>query len=224
MSRVSRHRFFPLDDRWLIRVAVALILLYLIFGLKAIWSGGLFSYVGNDYRAFHATAQIVREQGFPSIYDLALQGQYQRPICERYIAPGLLCLIAPLYYLPPFVLPMLWPAWVPPGPGFLLWTGLTVLTVAAYLYRLWRQLEAQPGRQVFLLLLLSLPLYFNLFFGQVSHWLLIPIGESWLAFHRRKDLPPASGWAGCCSSPSCWSWCCRGSSWEGASRPALAWS
>ncbi|MBN1484734.1 MAG: DUF2029 domain-containing protein [Chloroflexia bacterium] len=183
--------FKPENRRWLNLALLALLVFYLLYTLGSLWAQGLFSYVAIDYRAFWASAEIVLERGFAAAYDLDLQEQYQRPLYERYRTPTstYAYATAPMYYLPPFILPMLWLPLLPPLAGFVLWTLLNLLSTVLYLYRFQRALGDETGVTCrWWPLLLAFPLYANLFFGQISHWLLLFVGECFLACRREKPF------------------------------------
>lgn len=183
-------------EQWVNLALAALLLLYVIFAAGSVWSQGVFGYAGGDYRSFLATAEIALEVGFAQIYDLDIQESYQRPLYERYLPPAstYAYTTAPMYYLPPFVLPLLWLPLFHPLTGFGLWTVLNGALLVLYLYRFSRAIGGVQGHSLFKLLLIF-PVFANLFFGQVSIWLLVFLGEFLLAC--RKGNPFQGGlWLG----------------------------
>ncbi len=164
-------------------------LLYALYTMGAIWTGGLFGFAGIDYRSFRASAEIVATRGFSELYDLNIQEQFQRPLYESSVksGSGTRYETAPLYYLPVFVLPMLLLLPFSPVAGFVFWTVLNALLLLLYLRRLGSTLSSTGGLPPWTLLLFSLPAFWTLFFGQVGVWLLVCLGEFLLAILRGKE-------------------------------------
>lgn len=172
--------------QWSHLALAALALLYGLFVTGTVWTRGVFGYLGRDFCAFYASAEIAVERGFGAVYDLTLQEAFQRPLYTAYsLEPASDFETSPTYYLPVFVLGFLPLLLLPPVPGFVLWTILSALLLVLYLGRLGRAFGGtEPG---LLLLLLSYPAFLTLFFGQVNLWLLLCMGEGLLASLQGKE-------------------------------------
>lgn len=173
--------------------AVLLLLLavfYIGFTAGAVRTRGVFEYLGIDYRAFRASAEIIADRGFAHIYDLGMQEQYQRPLYEAYALEPLRSpyATAPTYYLPPFLLPFLGLLPFSPVLSFAIWTLLNLLILVLYLRRFLRALDQDRYSTVLLAAILSFPAVFNFFFGQVGIWMTICLGEFVLSNRRGQPL------------------------------------
>jgi len=181
-----RIQAFP----WRTLFWLAMAVFYTLFVVGVLRMRGFFDYLASDYFAFRTSAAISLEHGFAGVYDLALQEQYQRPLFETYANGPLHGIYAPVPtpFLPPFIL-LFWPLLLlAPIPAFVGWTGLNAAALALYLWRLCRALGLRYGEFLFPVLL-SAAAFATLFFGQVNVWLVICLGEFYLASRQGRDLP-----------------------------------
>ncbi len=185
-----RLPFRRLDtQQWLRLVWIGLAIFYILYAAGAVWSGRVFDYMGSDYRAFYASAEIAWEHGLPQIYDLQLQQQYQQALTATYSGSGSSQYgTGPMYYLPIFVLPFLLLRFLPPLPGFILWTGLNAVALLLYLRRLFNAWGNFSQSDIWFRILFSAPVFTGLFFGQVNVWLFICLGEFLLSIQRGRDF------------------------------------
>jgi len=139
------------------------------------------NYCGNlaiDYCAFWSASKIANLDGYTRVYDLARLWEIQQPIVSKYMLPEQYAPV-PVPYLPVFIVPFQLLARLDVTPSFWLWTALNAAGSLTYLVYFAK--NTSPGktlkRRTLILLLLSLPVFLNLFQGQVNLWLMICTGE-----------------------------------------------
>jgi hypothetical protein len=175
--------------RWLnLGVAAAAVMLS-VYTVLSIAGRGLFEYWGADFRAFRSAAEVARSQGFAAVYDLDALKPPQRRLVETYAAAAVQSnfFVIPTPYLPPFVAPFLAALAFEPVSGWLLWTTLNAVVLLAYSRRLAKAFNVDRAMSP-LVLIVSLPVFLTLAFGQVNVWLAIGFGEFLIALHRRQDV------------------------------------
>ena len=150
---------------------------------------GLFEYWGADYRAFRASAEIARESGYAAVYDLAAQDRAQRPLFAKYATASVQkdYAIIPTPYLPVFIVPMRSLLLLPPVHGWIAWMVVQAVILLLYFRRVRNALAPHRGPSP-LALLVALPAFFTIAFGQVNLLILIGLCEFLLALRRDKDL------------------------------------
>lgn len=180
-------RMRPQERKRLAQSVLALLaVFYLLFNIA---THGLFDYVAADYRSFVASAEIARDHSFAAVYDLSLQREYQLPLWNySFGALQQPFDVIPMPYLPPFVGPFLFFLWLSPSASWLAWTVLNLVVFVFYVRRLASVAGLRADPLLYVVLLTSLPAYFNWFFGQIDVWLLVFVGESLIAFRRNRDL------------------------------------
>lgn len=165
---------------------------YILFGLLALQSGLAADYLAADYRSFISSARISTNPryGFAHIYDLSIQEQFQRPLYNEITGGHGLTpyATAPTYYLPAFVLPFLPLVIFPFKTGYLIWILLNAAGTVLYLWRFKKAIGGRGGYGILGNFLLYLPLYPNLILGQVNLWLMICMGEFFLACRAGKEF------------------------------------
>jgi hypothetical protein len=188
----SRPPFRGLNARqWLNLLWAALFAFYITFAVMYVRTGGICDYMGADYRAFYASAQIAHDRGFAQVYDLQTQDQYQRPLYDQcFSSPDRLPYVkVPMPYLPVFVLlfmPMLLFGYMP---SYWVWIVLNLGLIVLYMFRFKKALGKENGGDILAQLLICLPIFINMLLGQVNGWLLICMGEFFLALVHGKDGP-----------------------------------
>jgi hypothetical protein len=188
---LKRPLFRGLTPRqWLNLVWVALAVFFVCFGGWYAATGGLCDYMGADYRAFYASARIASERGFVRVYDLTIQDLYQRPLYDQCASATnrLPYAPVPMPYLPAFVLLFLPMALLPYFTAYGVWVVLNLALIVLYMIRFKRALGPENGGDILPLLLICLPIFSNAFLGQVNGWMLICLGEFFLAMQRGKDF------------------------------------
>jgi hypothetical protein len=92
-------------------------------------------------------------------------------------------------YLPIFVVPFQLLSLLPPATGYWIWTAVNLAAFALYLRHFTRRMGGQSASvRLLLLVLASLPVFLNLFAGQVAVWLAICAGEFLLALSAGKPF------------------------------------
>lgn len=184
---ISQRRSW-LDRAWLAVAALALL------GLAAwLGRGGACDYLATDFRGYYAAGLIARQSGQAAIYDPRQQVEAQAMLTlecpdgtER---ASRLQVFVP--YLPVFSVIFL------PLPELSLtaaYTAWSLLGLAVFVGYLVRFMRAEAPRVDWLRLAqwgLCFPLLANLFLGQSNIWLVIVLGEFYLA--ARRDKPILSG-------------------------------
>jgi hypothetical protein len=181
MSQTISDRRRAAIGRRLNQVTFGLGCFYLVIIGSLIYVHGLFlASAGDDYRAYRTGAQVAWTQGVDHAYDLAALQPIQQSLVQDYGDPALIpqdftVLATP--YLPIYLVlfgPLLLFA---PVPGFIAWTLLSVLVLAAYLAWFARRLGHTGPAPLLLGLLLSFPAIDNLQWGQVNVWVTVLFGE-----------------------------------------------
>jgi hypothetical protein len=187
---INKHKA---NFRKLIFLTLTILLMigYFIFLVRIIQLRGLFEYVGIDFRLWYSTGMIARYHGFNQIYLASYQSFYQKPLYDNFarISPSSMSFWPlPLPYLPFFIIPMLFLTLFSPLTGFILWTIVNISMTILYLIFFIRNNNIKLCKRYYLLMLLSIPLFLNIIFGQLNIILLISIGESITAMRKGKEL------------------------------------
>jgi hypothetical protein len=193
MDRRKRLPFQDLTtDNWLNLALASLLALFLFYFVLELALGRLCGQVGVDYCDYWSAGQVATTYGHAAVYDLELLDRVQKSILPA-DADRAAIRVVPFPYLPVFVLPFQLFALLPPAPGFILWTLLNLAAFWLYMGHLTRRLRiSAPSTRLNLMLLASLPMFLNLFSGQVSVWLTICAGQFMLGLMDRK--PMRAGW------------------------------
>lgn len=191
--------------RWraqVIWIALAAILYFAFFMLSA-QARGWFDYLGVDYRVYWASAQIARTYGFADVYDLNRQTEFQDRVYRQYArsAQTKPVEVIEIPYLPIFIAPLLPFGLLDPMTGFVLWSVANGLFYLAYVWRLIRASRTRFDAFLGLGVFLSLPLMFNLFFGQIDIILFVALGEALIALGRDKEATAGAWLAGLLLKP-----------------------
>ena len=134
-------------------------------------------HIAVDYCDFWSAGQVANTRGYAGMYDLPTLERVERSVFPQGYDPALF-IITPFPYLPVFVLPFQSLALIPPEVGYIIWSTINIIALIAYLrfFSVRMTGEAPPGR-LMILLLASLPMFLNVFYGQVEVWLAICAGE-----------------------------------------------
>jgi hypothetical protein len=182
MSKMNNNRNFPFRnlsrEAWQNLFIVAFLAFYAgQVILDIAWN----NYCGNlaiDYCAFWSAGKIANTDGYGQVYNLERLWEIQQPITSKYMSVEQYAPV-PVPYLPIFIFPFQFFALLDVIPGFWLWTALNAGGTVAYL-RFFIQ-KTSLGRTIntrsLLLATLALPVFLNLFQGQVNLWLMICTGE-----------------------------------------------
>jgi hypothetical protein len=161
--------------KWQNIALLTLVIFYLTqFSLDLFVWKIMFGNLGGDYSAYWSAGKIANESGYADIYNLDKLEEVQRPLSPPELPFG----VRPVAYLPIFIIPFQLFALIDPYLGYWLWTLLN-LVVSVYYLRFFIQRTTQQAldNRLLFMLLLSLPFFLNLFFGQINIWLTVCIGE-----------------------------------------------
>jgi hypothetical protein len=172
-----------LSGFWLI----PLVLFLAYAGLEA-RLGRLCAYMGTDFRGYYSSGQIIWQRGFADVYDQAIQSEFQAGL--RYACPEAeISQPAPLAsvpYLPVFLLLLLPLPAIEFTVSYLTWAALNLLILLAYLVYFMHALDGKLPVSRFLQWLIILPVLANFYLGQSNLWLVICLGEFFLAQQRHR--------------------------------------
>jgi glycosyl transferase family 87 len=155
-----------------------------------------FGRFASDFASFWSAGYIANHQGYASVYDLSLMSETQRALLPAAAASLPEFHSIPTPYLPVFILPFQLLALTPPIAAAWFWLVLNLLGTLAYFHLYVRRLNTGPApRHLLLMLLVSTPVFLNLFTGQVNLILAVCVGEYLL--NARAGRPLVSGlWLG----------------------------
>ncbi len=162
--------------------------------LDVVWHN-LCGHLGVDFCAFWSGGHIANTSNYANMYALGMLEKLERSLFPKFGDPATFA-ISPIAYLPIFMLPFQALALLPPAPAFWIWTLLNTAALGFYLRFFMHSIRGEPLRnRLLILMLLSLPVYWNLLDGQVSVWLMICIGE-FLRAAKADRLFRAGLWLG----------------------------
>ncbi len=149
-----------------------------------------------DYCAYWSAGKIATTNGYTDIYNLDLQTQVQKSIHPQGNNPSIPFLVVPVPYLPLFVMPFQLLSLLSLESSYWIWTFLNLLGFIFYVRFFIKEMTGYtlPIRLV-LIVMLSLPVFLNLFWGQVNIFLGICAGEYIRATLFKKPLQ-AGLWLG----------------------------
>src|SRR5512138_1185836 len=163
-------------EGWMRLGCAALLICYLLqIGFEVLWRNTC-GHLAIDYCAFWSAGHIANTLGYAHMYDLSAL----KPV-EASISPGgafYPFVVSPIAYLPVFMVPFQLLNRLNPVESYWLWAIANLLVLALYLRFFARQTALQLTPTMLALCLLSLPVYWNLFNGQVNVWLVVCIGEA----------------------------------------------
>ncbi len=175
---------------WLILSVLVVVLAEVAFTTMVVRSRGLFEYIGLDYRGSRAAGEAILEHGLGAAYNSQILEESQRRLFDRYVIEseehGLPFYVVPAPYPPPFTLAFVPSTWLPPVPGYLVWTLFHALVLAVYQLRLARAFGVSKPGWLIAAVVLSFPAFINLIMGQISVWLVVFFGEAVIAFDRHQ--------------------------------------
>ncbi len=152
-----------------------------------------------DFMVFWGAGYVANSAGYSEVYNPELLSKIQAsfiPVMKRLVVPHL------FFYPPLFVLPFRLFALLPPMLSFRLWFFMNLFILIWYLRFFASRLASWSGNKKFLvMLLLSYPVFNNLFLGQVDVWLVICVGEFMLALLRGKPWKAGVWLAGLIMKP-----------------------
>jgi hypothetical protein len=163
--------------QWLNLGVAALLAFYLFYTVWEVRLGTLCGQLGVDYCDYWSAGKVANTFGYSRIYDLNLLDRVQKSILPISANPAAFQVV-PFPYLPVFVAPFQLLSLLTPAAGFWIWTAANTLLFLWYLRFFSLRLLQQPApSRLLLVLLVSLPVYLNIYSGQVNALLAICVGE-----------------------------------------------
>ncbi len=175
-------------ENWQNLCLAALALFYLIqIGLDIIWHNTC-GHLGIDYCAFWSAGRLANSQGYADIYNLGDLGALERSLFPSFGNPATFA-VSPIAYLPVFILPFQLLSLLPVNASLWIWLSINTAVLIFYLRFF---VQKTSGRslsfRLLVMILLSLPVYWNFLEGQVNLWLTICIGEFMRAVFADKPF------------------------------------
>ncbi len=171
-------------EAWQNLALAGLLLFYLIYTILEVILHTMCGQIGVDYCDYWSAGRVANLYGYARVYDLQFLGQAQKSILPATADPSRIAVV-PFPYLPVFVLPFQFLSLLTPELGFWIWNAINTIAFFLYLRYFTRRLTQQPvSTRLMLLILASLPVYINIFSGQVGVWLAVCVGEfmrAWIA-------------------------------------------
>jgi hypothetical protein len=129
-----------------------------------------------DFCAFWSAGHVARTAGYASVYNLDLLSQIQRTLFPETALSSFVTV--PVPYLPIFITPFQLFSLLKPNLGYWIWSIINLAIAILYIYFLIKQMgNGFPDKHILFLLLFSLPVFLNFYFGQINTWLMICTGE-----------------------------------------------
>ncbi len=145
-------------------------------GVEVFWRNTC-GHLAIDYCALWSAGRVANNSGYSSIYNLGILGRVEQsisPASTRYAFAT-----SPVAYLPIFIVPFQLLARLNPATGYWIWALTNLLGLGFYLRFFVRRMAGAAVPPLLLgMSLLSLPVYWNFFDGQVNVWLAICVGEA----------------------------------------------
>lgn len=181
--------FQDLDYQSRINLAIfAALILYLMQIGLALYVNNLFNTLGSDFLGFWTTGFIANTKGYSYIYDPNLVSSIQKPYHEILETDNIYAPILSAFF-PAFGLPFQLFALLEPGPAFAIWSFLNFIVLVFYLHFFIKNLtEKRLPSGLLALLIISYPVFHNLFWGQINVWLLICVGEFMRAIRYKRSF------------------------------------
>jgi hypothetical protein len=181
--------FQNLEGKSRLNLALFAVIIYFLLQFSlALYANNLFNTIGSDYLSFWSVGHIANTEGYGYVYDLPLLSKVQKPFHEEFPTDRVYAPIpAPLFAV--FILPLRLIALLNPAIGFGLWTILNLAGLIVYLRFFIKDLA--PGfayTRPMIFLLISLPVFQTLFWGQINVWLVICLGEFMRLSTHKKDI------------------------------------
>ena len=131
-----------------------------------------------DFCAYWSTGRLLNEHGISSIYNLDVLREYQSPIYPRPFENNPYFLLIPFPYLSVFALPFSLFARIKLEYSYILWAAINYICLLFYLRFFVREITGKNiDLNVMLAFAVSIPVFFNLSYGQLNVWLGIFAGE-----------------------------------------------
>ena len=145
--------------------------------------------IGSDYCVYWTAGRIINDVGYAEIYDLNTLTAYEQEILPEYYDEDGSFHIAAFMYLPIFAVPFQFLSLLDLRLSFIVWNIIVLLCFSFYLQFFSRKVSGHPlPTRTFLMIFFSLPILINTYYGQVSIWMAIFVGEFIRAMLDDKPL------------------------------------
>lgn len=174
-----------------------LVLLFLVLAYATnIWQNyqldGLFSNFAADYRGWWSAGSLAARGDLDLVYNLPVLAR-QQELLDSYSLHPKTYEVLPVAYQPFYLQFLCFLAWLPPIPGWLLWTLGHWLILGAYLaFTLKRRCRLEQPLWWWAAGMLSMAAFLNLFYSQIADVLVIAVGE----FFHHQGRARNHWWAG----------------------------
>lgn len=173
---MKTYKKLPFQDLtstgWQNLAMATLLIFYVIqIGFELFWHNTC-GHLALDFCAFWSAGSVANTDGFASVYNLKLIGEVQKSIFPRLTATS------PIPFLPIFIIPFQPFASLNVNTSFWVWTMINLVVLFFYLCYLSNYWSDKPHSIRFIFMIaISLPVFINIFTGQVNIWLMVCMGE-----------------------------------------------
>lgn len=187
-NSIDRSQMTYAFQKWMDRIWVIILIAAFGYSFNQVQSGRLCALYGVDFRGYYAAAQIALRLGFDEIYNPQVQYGFQESLdirCPdgRYQMPAIRVVMP---YLPVSMLVFLPFTFLEFTAAYYLWVILSLAALVIYLVRFTRALGENAAIIRILQWALCVPLFSNLFLGQINVLLVIFLGEFVLACEKGR--------------------------------------
>ena len=179
MKKKNRLPFQEMSPRGWENLALAAMVTFFILRIGfAFINTGICGNLAFDYCAYWSAGKIINERGIADIYDLDILSQFQKNIYPQANSSSIPFTPVEIPYLPIFVLPFQFLSLINLPFSFLVWTLINLIGFILYLRFFSKNVAGYSlSFRFILMIILSLPVFINLYKGQVNIWLCICEGE-----------------------------------------------
>jgi len=157
---------------------VALGAFFIIHFLFPLATNDMCDGIGSDYCVYWTAGRIINDAGYAEIYDVDTLTRYEQEILPEYYDEDGSFHIAAFMYLPVFAVPFQVLSLLNLRLSFILWNIIVLVSFSLYLQFFATKVTGRPlPARTFLLIFFSIPILINTYYGQVSIWMAIFVGE-----------------------------------------------
>ena len=182
-------------ENWINLAMAGILAFYLFYSAWEMFLGTTCGQIGVDFCDYWSAAKVANISGYASMYDLDLLYAVEQTVLPPTLDPSHFPVV-PYLYLPVFILPFQPLSLIAPWMALWIWNSVSILALYAYLRFFTRGMGVEPASaRLVLMLMASLPVFLNIFAGQVGVWLAICVGEFLRASKGNRPLR-AGFWLG----------------------------
>lgn len=197
MTRKFKLPFVGLSKTaWQNIALVALGAFFIIHLIYPLATNDMCDGIGADYCVYWTAGRIINDAGYAEVYDVETLTQYEQEILPEYYDEDGSFHIAAFMYLPIFAIPFQFLSLLDLRLSFIIWNTLVLVVFGFYLQFFAKKVSGRPlPVRSFLLIFFSIPILINTYYGQVSIWMAIFVGEFIRAMLSDKPIK-AGLWLG----------------------------